>query len=92
MIATVIVIVKRQGKDKKPKEEEESNDLYGTYYQGVEYNNAMEQNPRYNEDQGDAVVTDANPLYYQLSSSSSDDNPGHNDNVSNTEGNLYRQL
>ena len=88
----MIVIVKKQGKDKNPKEEEESNGLYRTYHRGVEYNIATDHNPRYNEDGGEAVVTDANPLYYQLSSSSSNDNPGHNDNVSNTEGNLYCQL
>ena len=88
-ISRIVTSKKKSDSGGKPKEE--LNDLYGTYYQGVEYNNATEQNPRYNEDQGDAVVTDANPLYYQLSSSSSD-NPGHNDNVSNTEGNLYCQL
>ena len=46
---------------------QELNDLYGTYYQGVEYNVAVDNNPTYNEDgrQDDALVTDEN-VYYQL--------------------------
>ena len=34
------------------------NDLYGSYYRGVEYNTATDESPRYNEDGGnaDAVV------------------------------------
>ena len=47
----------------------ELNDRYGTYYHGVEYSIASDDNSRYNED-GDnaaAVVTDEN-VYYQLGS------------------------
>ena len=40
---------------------------YGTYYHGIDYNTATDENPRYNEDGGKtfAVVTDEN-VYYQL--------------------------
>ena len=46
-------------------EERERNRLYGTYYQGSEYNVAIDRNQRYNEDGGNthAVVTDHNPYY-----------------------------
>ena len=40
------------------------------YYQGNAYNTAVDNNPRYNEDGGnaDAVITDEN-IYYQLGQS-----------------------
>ena len=92
VIARVIVIVKKRGRDEKSEEEYDSNVLYRTYYCGVNDNIATDQNPRYNEDGGEAVVTDANPLYYQLSISRKN-NPGHNDDAATTaEKNIYCQL
>ena len=71
VIAITLIILKKtkkpRAKREKPKNQEELNDLYGTYYHGVEYNIASDTNPRYNEHGGnaDAVVTDEN-VYYQL--------------------------
>ena len=69
VIVTVILIVKKKHsvERERPREQEERNDLYGTYYHGVVYNIAGDMNQRYNEDGGnaDAVVTDQN-VYYQL--------------------------
>ena len=71
VIAITLVILKKKKQRaelKKPKEQEkELNNRYGTYYRGVEYNIASDNNPRYNEDGGNAgaVITDEN-VYYQL--------------------------
>ena len=71
ILTVVIVIVVLRKKSRVVREDsrqnQELNDLYGTYYQGVEYNVAIDNNPTYNEDGGndDAVVTDEN-IYYQL--------------------------
>ena len=100
VIATVILIVRKRQivEQERTREEQERNDQYGTYYQGVQYNTANDANPRYNEDGGndDAVVTDEN-IYYQLAASTTDHNPRHNQNGGNNDatspnGNIYFQL
>ena len=58
--------------------------------QGNEYNTANDNNPRYNEDGGDAVVSDQN-VYYQLGESA-DDKQGDKNNLSSDNGNVYYQL
>ena len=69
VISTVILFVKKKEivEQERQREEEERNDLYGTYYQGVEYNTVIDNNPRYNEDEGnaDAVVTDNGKTSYR---------------------------
>ena len=88
VVIVVAIVVKKLGGNCKtpeePKERNELNDLYGTYYHGVEYNTANDNNPRYNEDggKGNAVVTDANAHYYQLASATND-NPRYNQNQGN---------
>ena len=70
IIGIVVVVVLRRksrlGRENSV-QKQEPNDLYGTYYRGVEYSVATDNNPMYNEDEGnaDAVVTDEN-VYYQL--------------------------
>ena len=70
IIGIVVVVVLRRksrlGRENSV-QKQELNDLYGTYYRGVEYSVATDNNPIYNEDEGnaDAVVTDEN-VYYQL--------------------------
>ena len=49
-------------------------------HQGNEYNTAIDNNPRYNADGGDAVVFDHN-IYYQLGNSA-DDKQGDKKNLS----------
>ena len=69
VVATVILIVnkKQVAVQERPREVGERNDLYGTYYQGADYNIAGDNNPRYNEDEGnaDAVIIDQN-VYFQI--------------------------
>ena len=48
------------------------------------------RHPRYNEDGGDAVVSDQN-VYYQLRDSA-DDKQGDKKNLSSDNGNVYYQL
>ena len=99
VIVVVIIVKKQSGTCKtaeKPKEKKELNDLYGTYYHGVEYNTVNDNNPRYNEEGGDAVVTDANADYYQLASAT-DHKPRHNQNggkngATSPNGNRYYKL
>ena len=77
-IVTVVVLIRRKSRvvsaRENSRQEEELNDLYGTYFHGVEYNVVEDNNPRYNEDsnarynEGEAgkdgaVVTDANAYY-----------------------------
>ena len=86
----------RRAEKLQEKENNELNDLYGTYYRGVEYNTATDNNPRYNEDGGDAVVTDANADYYQLTSFN-DHKPrsnqmGGKNGSTSPNGNNYSQL
>ena len=91
VIAARIYISRRQRvAEAKEKPNEELNDLYGTYYQGPEYNTATEDNPRYNEDGGndDAVVIDENTFY---------DEPKGNDGMGSNgptspNGNIYHQI
>ena len=70
VIVAITVVVMRLKRRREvvenPKEGKELNNLYGTYYQGVEYNTATDNNPRYNEDGGnaDAIVTDENTHYH----------------------------
>ena len=68
VVAVVVLVMKKARLVRKnSKQHEELNDLYGTYFRGVEYNVAVDNNPRYNED-GDndgAFVTDAN-TYYEI--------------------------
>ena len=61
-------------------------------HQGNEYNTAINNNPRYNEDGGvgDSVVSDQN-VYYQLRESA-DDKQGDKKNLSSDNGNVYYQL
>ena len=65
----VVIVLKRKSKlgRENSVQKQELNNLYGTYYHGVEYSFATDNNPTYNEDEGnaDAVVTDEN-VYYQL--------------------------
>ena len=98
VVIAVIVFLKQRGNAnrEKPKEHNELNDLYGTYYHGVEYNTANDNNPRYNEDGCGAVVTDANAQYYKLASTT-DHKPRHNQNgskngVTSPNGNNYYEL
>ena len=49
-------------------------------HQGNEYNTAIDNNPRYSADGGDAVVFDHN-IYYQLGNSA-DDKQGDKKNMS----------
>ena len=69
VISTAILFVKKKEivEQERQREEEERNDLYGTYYQGVEYNTVIDNNPRYNEDEGnaDAAVTDGGKTSYR---------------------------
>ena len=67
VIAIVLVSAKNRQRDAMKSEERDRNGLYGTYYQGPEYNVAIDRNQRYNEDGGNthAVVTDRN-LYYEI--------------------------
>ena len=69
VVATVILILNKKQVvvQERPREAGERNDLYGTYYQGADYNIAGDNNPRYNEDEGnaDAVIIDQN-VYYQI--------------------------
>ena len=68
VVAVVVLVMKKARLVRKnSKQHEELNDLYGTYFRGVEYNVAVDNNPRYNEDgdNDDAFVTDAN-IYYQI--------------------------
>ena len=82
----------RRAEKLQEKENNELNDLYGTYYHGVEYNTVNDNNPRYNEEGVDAVVTDANADYYQLSSAT-DHKPRENHNGSTSpNGNTYPRL
>ena len=74
----------------RKREEDERNDRYRTYDQGIEYNTANDNNPRYNEDGGndDAVVTDENIFYH---------NPRDNQNgghiyTTSPNGNVYYHL
>ena len=95
VIVILIVIKKQRVEEEKPREEEEQNDQYGTYSDGVEYNTANDDNPRYNEDGGkdDAVVTDEN-IYYQLATTTNR-NPrdnGRNNCATSANGNIYYQL
>ena len=64
---TLIILKKRTRQRAEQQDQVELNDRYGTYYHGVEYSIASDDNPRYNKDGGnaDAVVTDEN-VYYQL--------------------------
>ena len=68
VISTAMLFVKKKqiAEHERQREEEERNDLYGTYYQGVEYNTVIDNNPRYNEDEGnaDAAVTDGGKTPY----------------------------
>ena len=92
VIIVVIMIVKsRKQRDNmaNPTKVEDLNNQYGTYYhQGVEYNTANDNNPRYNEDGGndDAVVTDEYIFYLRHIQ-----NVGNNDDTS-ANGNIYSQL
>ena len=54
------------------------------YFQGNAYNTAVDNNPRYNEDGGnaDAIITDEN-IYYQLGQSI--DNTEQKENKSRTD-------
>ena len=65
---------------------------WNTNHQGNEYNTAIDNNPRYNEDcgVGDAVVSNQN-VYYQLRDSA-DDKQGDKKNLSSDNGNVYYQL
>ena len=89
----VIIFCNRMSKKKKDsdgKTNVELNDMYGTYYQGAEYNTATDENPKYNEDGcGDiAFVTDKN-IYYD----NQIDNSEHVKNgPSSKNGNVYQQL
>ena len=77
VIATVFLIVKRKQRVEEERAEEERNDLYGTYYQGVEYNIVIDNNPRYNEDEGNAdaaVTTDKNTSFRGVEYSVTDEN------------------
>ena len=71
VIVAVIVVTMLRRKSRLvkqiSKENQEFNDMYGTYYEGAEDNVAVDNNPMYNQDggNGDAVVTDEN-VYYQL--------------------------
>ena len=69
VISTAMLFVKKKEivEQERQREEEERNDLYGTYYQGVEYNTVIDNNPRYNEDEGnaDAAVTDGGKTSYR---------------------------
>ena len=73
-----------------PREEEELNTMYGTYYQGVEYNTATDDNPRYNEDGGnaDAIVIDENTHYHNSRCSVNEGSNG----ATPTDENIYFQL
>ena len=99
LIAFIVVVIiaarrvmlkKKREKDEKPREEKELNEIYGTYYRVVEYNTATDDNPRYNEDEGndDAIVTDentdySNPMFIEIRG---------NNSATSTNGNIYAQL
>ena len=92
VIATVVLIVKKKQivEQERTREDEERNDRYRTYDQGIEYNAANDANPRYNEDGGndDAIVTDENIFYH---------NPRDNQNgghiyTTSPNGNVYYHL
>ena len=72
------------------------------YFQGNAYNTAVDNNPRYNEDGGnaDAIITDQN-IYYQLGQSIDNTQQEENKFGSNEDGansntvsdqNIYSQL
>jgi len=65
--AITLIILKKKNRLRPEGNQMELNVRYGTYYHGVEYSIARDDNPRYNEDGGnaDAFVTDEN-IYYQL--------------------------
>jgi len=65
--AITLIILKKKKRQRGEEEQVDLNNRYGTYYHGVEYSVANDDNPRYNEDGGnaDAVVTDEN-VYYHL--------------------------
>ena len=71
VIVAVIVVTMLRRKSRLvrhiSKENQEFNDMYGTYYEGAEDNVAVDNNPMYNQGggNGDAVITDEN-VYYQL--------------------------
>ena len=67
VISMAILFVKKKQIVEQEREERERNDLYGTYYQGAEYNIVIDNNPRYNEEEGnaDAVVTDNGKTCYR---------------------------
>jgi len=93
VITALIVLVKRR------KEivivEKEENNFYGTYHtQGIEYNLAIDENPRYNEDRDNADgninhYIENNPSNYAIE----DGNETENNNGPNSpNGNVYSQL
>ena len=99
VITAVIVLVKRR------KEivivEKEENNLYGTYHtQGIEYNLAIDENPRYNEDRENADgnrnhYIENNPSNYEIedNNQSGKNNETENNNGPNSpNGNVYYQL
>ena len=94
VIIAITAIVMRWKKKREvvenPREEEELNTMYGTYYQGVEYNTATDDNPRYNEDGGnaDAIVIDENTHYHNSRCSVNEGSNG----ATPTDENIYFQL
>ena len=94
IVAFVVIIfcnrMSKKKKDSDGKTNVELNDMYGTYYQGAEYNTATDENPKYNEDgcNGIAFVTDKNIYYDNLI-----DNSEHVKNgPSSKNGNVYQHV
>jgi len=92
LVVIVTFLVQKKDLRQNSEQKQELNDQYGRYYQGNEYNTAIDNNPRYNEygGGGDAVISDQN-VYYQLDESN-DNNLGDKKNLSSDNGNVYHQL
>ena len=99
VITAAIVLVKR-GKEFVIVEKEENN-LYGTYHtHGVEYNLAIDENPRYNEDTDNADgntnnCIENNPSNYELVDNNQTENYNETENnngPNSPNGNVYYQL
>ena len=99
VITAVIVLVKKRKKIVIV--EKEVNDLYGTYHtQGIEYNLAIDENPRYNEDRDNADGNTNhyianNPSNYELEDNNQTENYNETENnngPNSPNGNVYYQL
>ena len=73
IILVVVIAKKRKDTNMSPPHQNQRvlNDMYGTCYQGRDYNVAVDNNLRYNEDTDDAVFTPSNKEHQEINHSSS---------------------